>query len=54
MLTGAPPALAIWLREWRRNPSERRRIREIARRVARGLRALRRKEGDLFARGGVR
>ena len=53
MLIGSPPALRVWAQEFKRNPSERRRIREIARRVAAGLRKMREREKGLFARMGV-
>ena len=49
-----PEAASVWLRLARKEPEFKPLYRWRVRRVLAGLRALRRKEGDLFARGGVR
>ena len=49
-----PPACSVWLRAARTDPEFKGQYRKRLLRVLAGLRALRRKEGDLFARLGVK
>ena len=48
-----PEACGVWMRLARREPEFRPLYRWRCRRVIEGLRKMRRKEGDLFARFGV-